>query len=119
MYQQYIYQVQTTIAQLSTEELKELLNDDTKLEERVMDVVSEESERALIHTHKNNNNAYHFCDLHVSQSQFQKCDNCYVSRISNTRIHCVRITAQHTRTTYKSTTCVFVCVLKHRNVAVA
>lgn len=40
MYQQYIYQAQSAIAYLSTDELKELINDDEKLEERVMDVVS-------------------------------------------------------------------------------
>lgn len=71
MYQQYIYQVQTTIAQLSTEELKELLNDDTKLEERVMDVVSEESERALIHTHKNNSNALRFACVAITNPKMQ------------------------------------------------
>lgn len=40
MYQQYMYQSQSAIAYLSTEELKELINDDEKLEERVIDVVS-------------------------------------------------------------------------------
>lgn len=40
MYQQYVYQAQSAIAYLSTDELKELINDDEKLEERVMDVVS-------------------------------------------------------------------------------
>lgn len=39
MFQQYMHQAQTAIAYLSTDELKELINDDEKLEERVNDVV--------------------------------------------------------------------------------
>lgn len=40
MYQQYMNQAQASIAYLSTDELKELINDDEKLEERVNEVVS-------------------------------------------------------------------------------
>lgn len=39
MYQQYINQAQASLAYLSSEDLKDLLNEDTKLEERVTEVV--------------------------------------------------------------------------------
>lgn len=40
MYQQYVNQAKSAIDYLSSDELKELLNDDEKLEERVNEVVS-------------------------------------------------------------------------------
>ena len=40
MYHQYMTQASANIRYLSTDELKELLNDDEKLEERVNEVVS-------------------------------------------------------------------------------
>lgn len=40
MYQQYLNQATATISNLSSDELKELLNDDEKLEVHVNDVVS-------------------------------------------------------------------------------
>lgn len=40
MYQQYLNQATAAVAYLSTDELKELINDDAKLEERINDVVS-------------------------------------------------------------------------------
>lgn len=40
MFQQYLNQATSALAYLSSDELKELLNDDEKLEERVTDVVS-------------------------------------------------------------------------------
>lgn len=40
MYQQYLNQATAAVAYLSTDELKELINDDEKLEERINDVVS-------------------------------------------------------------------------------
>lgn len=39
MYQQYVNQIQTSISSLSSEELKELLNNDDELERRVDEVV--------------------------------------------------------------------------------
>lgn len=39
MYQQYLNQAKAALDYLSSDELKELLNDDEKLEERVNDVV--------------------------------------------------------------------------------
>lgn len=39
MYQQYLNQAKAALDYLSSDELKELLNDDDKLEERVNDVV--------------------------------------------------------------------------------
>lgn len=41
MYHQYFNQASSALAYLSSDELKELLNDDEKLEERINDVVSE------------------------------------------------------------------------------
>lgn len=40
MYQQYLNQATSALSYLSSDELKDLLNDDDKLEERVSDVVS-------------------------------------------------------------------------------
>lgn len=40
MYHQYMNQAQAKIANLSSDELKELINDDEKLEEHVNEVVS-------------------------------------------------------------------------------
>lgn len=40
MYQQYMNQAQSAISNLSSDELKELLNDDEKLEVHVNDAVS-------------------------------------------------------------------------------
>lgn len=40
MYQQYLNKAQSSLAGLSSEELKELINDDEKLENRVNDVVT-------------------------------------------------------------------------------
>lgn len=42
MYQQYLNQAKAALDYLSSDELKELLNDDDKLEERVNDVVRKE-----------------------------------------------------------------------------
>lgn len=39
MYQQYVNQIQTSIACLTSDELKELLNNDDELERRVDEVV--------------------------------------------------------------------------------
>ena len=39
MYQQYLYQAQASLMNLSSDELKELLNDDAKLDERVIESV--------------------------------------------------------------------------------
>lgn len=40
MYEQYLNQATSELSYLSSDELKDLLNDDDKLEERVSDVVS-------------------------------------------------------------------------------
>lgn len=51
MYQQYMNQAQASLAYLSSDDLKDLLNDDTKLEERVNDVLNAlESEKNVILT---------------------------------------------------------------------
>lgn len=39
MFQQYLNQATSAVAYLSSDELKELINDDEKLEERINDVV--------------------------------------------------------------------------------
>lgn len=39
MFQQYLHQATSAVAYLSSDELKELINDDEKLEERINDVV--------------------------------------------------------------------------------
>lgn len=47
MYQQYLNQAQSAIGSLSSDELKELLNDDEKLEVHVNNVVSFKNSKTM------------------------------------------------------------------------